>query len=1129
MEQMVVKSEMQPNDEILLFYVDENGGNEEGVVTTIENMEQVSDGSVQQIYIEEANAIETMNEELTPDEPDEETGENWTHYEIKRLLVFYIDNKEAFITGATQKDFLWSVACKTMLVGKSPYSCNSKLQGLKKVYAKSLFDQNKGVSVTWHWFKMAHQAFHDDEFVETTLKELAQQEKLQAQAVFTQRKVQANRSVVDEKLMMVLKLYIKHKKNIKNVQKEFWSQGIWETIALEMGEDDAEYWHRRFLNFKHNYIRLLDKRRANGPQGINWPYMALFDEIYANDEEFQQKYQYRPEPPVASVNAGPVAVLNQNQWNDTENIVLVKYCFDCFDEFQDPTIPDNFLWNEVGRLLEKNAQTCKQKYEEMRNKHLDKYIAGSYDMSSRVPLDILYDNLISRTIEAEMVQLINTNKPASALTWKTAEIDDLAQFFYETIEMYKDPVCYYVCWAAIVKKLKKPLNNCRTQWLELVTLYRTILDDKKENPDMQIDWRYIELFDRLFDYGMDERLLEGYETIKAKEQTGKKSTENTSAGQKPPASPQQSAPGSDEESPAGRRAAGDSKAFQILEFYQKNKDKFKTSSRKQALWEILAKQIGMNATRCAHRFRNLKQVYTGYIQREINKPEMPIVWPYYQLCKKVFGYRALKSKLKNHKMDSDGEEEWSAKEIKQLINYFSDNFATISENPSELDVWGVLSSQTGKSASACRDKFMELRKSYRKLKTMKSRNAAVKVTWKYFNKFDDIYRAHENGVEQPMEVEELDDYEMVAVDEDFSKELQDDDDIQCIFVIPEGQDINDFSNAQMTTQDATQENGVQTEAATETDTQTDTQQTEPPKKTLTTWTKKSKKRMLLLHYNYLKSHKGQEIIPSAMWKEIAEQLTDKTPLSCRKMFAKLKANRLEAKDEDVKKKTPYFAILEKILALKPKFRKKAQENDSLKKGEKVYKDVPMPSEKVQQALEFYLQNIEEFVSPRFEKKYAWSNLSKAVGEPVSKVFNKVNYLKNHSNNTDEQDSPYKNLLQQISAKETVIKLNASEEKTILEQDMDDLAAWSDDEIEQLLIWYLANLDKFKNPKYVRKYLWLESSNILAKSPLACSKKMNEIRTEYRNMVREGPEQLSTWRFYELCQKIYGTGKQKTQE
>ncbi|KAG7297016.1 hypothetical protein JYU34_019942 [Plutella xylostella] len=95
--------------------------------------------------------------------------------------------------------------------------------------------------------------------------------------------------------------------------------------------------------------------------------------------------------------------------------------------------------------------------------------------------------------------------------------------------------------------------------------------------------------------------------------------------------------------------------------------------------------------------------------------------------------------------------------------------------------------------------------------------------------------------------------------------------------------------------------------------------------------------------------------------------------------------------------------------------------------------------------------------------------------------------------------------------------------------MDDLAAWSDDEIEQLLIWYLANLDKFKNPKYVRKYLWLESSNILAKSPLACSKKMNEIRTEYRNMVREGPEQLSTWRFYELCQKIYGTGKQKTQE
>lgn len=312
--------------------------------------------------------------------------------------------------------------------------------------------------------------------------------------------------------------------------------------------------------------------------------------------------------------------------------------------------------------------------------------------------------------------------------------------------------------------------------------------------------------------------------------------------------------------------------------------------------------------------------------------------------------------------------------------------------------------------------------------------------------------------------------------------------------------MSDISNLQ----NATLENGVVP------------QETKTPIK----WAKKTKKRLLVLYLNYLKTHENTEISAKEMWKEIAGKLPNKTPLSCRKMFTKLKKERLNAqKEEEVKQLTPYNALLDQIVALKPKFKKLSPESETEMKTEKIYKDVPMADEKVTKALELYLQNVEEFVSPRFEKKYAWNNLAKAIEEPLNKIFNKINYLK-----ANPEDSPFTDMLKQIQGKENAVQVNSGNDKSKIADETE--LTWTDGETEQLLIWYLANLEKFKNPKFVRKYLWIESANILAKTPLACSKKMSEIRTEYRNMVREKPEELSGWKFYELCQKIYGTGKQK---
>ncbi|KAF9408721.1 hypothetical protein HW555_011686 [Spodoptera exigua] len=1116
MDSIVVKTEVQSNGEILLFYVDENGGNEEGVLTTVENIEnqaiqlQQDNSYIIPDVIEDSNEIYSTNHQSA-------AADNWTDDEINRLLVFYNDNKQTFINGTTKKHHLWTVACKTMLIGKNPKLCEAKLLSLQTKYNEICENIQKGLYEEWPYFQLCHNIFQDESpviTIETVNSSEPQIIKVPALKPNISNVTTVKKPPVDEKVNTMLNLYLKYKVNF---QEEYWRRGLWETIAMEIGEDDGEYWQKRFLNYKQYYLRLLDKKRLDGSESITWPYMELFDKIFEGDPEFNRKYLNEEYKIIENQAIADSEEIPPEDWLVCEKTVLVKYYFDCYDEFEDPTIPNGFLWNEIGRLLDKPADDCKEKFEELREAHLQKYIDGAVvDLHSRKPVDIVYDHIIAKDIQKEMER--NRSIPEKLEIWKTTELDNLVQFFYDNIHLYKDKICHFVCWAAVAKKLKKTLQSCKSQWDDLVQLYQTILNDKKEYPDMQIDWQYIEVFDRIFDYGMDTNLLAGYD--KPKDGGGSKRVNESDLGKvgvkkvniKDEIGMDDFSDDDESYDERGftkrtKRRSGDSKAFKILEYYQKNKDKFSTTNRnKHSLWEVLAKQIGISATQCAHRFRNLKQVYTAYVQREINKPEMPILWPYYALCKKVFGYRAIKSKLKNGKMDSDDSEDWSAKEIKKLINYVGQNFEDIDGLVDDVSKWSDLAAEIGKTENSCKEKFIELRRSYRSLKTMRCRNPDVKISWKYFNMFEDMYKAKQNGNDEAMEVEELD-FNMVS-------DEKEEEDYQCIIVIPEGQDISQIENAQIIIKGETNLETIQEEPAKEV-------------KPLPKWTKRTKKRLIAFYINYIRSNKGKEIKPQEMWKEIASKFPDKTVQSCRKMFAKLKVNhkQLDKSDPNVKN-SPYYTLMEKVMRLKPKF-KKGDQNKTLKDG-KVYKDVALPDDKVIQALKYYLENIEDFVSPRFEKKYLWTELANYVCEPITKVFNKLNYLKQQYNSdTDEvagQKTPFAELLKEIQAKEIAIKLVVDNNPKPIIELPDVEETWSDDETEQLLEWYLSNLEKFKNPKYVRSYLWLEVSELLKKSAIACSKKMSDVRTEYRNMVREKPEELNGWRFLDLCQKIYGTGR-----
>lgn len=401
-----------------------------------------------------------------------------------------------------------------------------KIRNLRRKYAQICVDELKkrgNEKNTWPYYDLCHQAFHDDSYVKMFISEdLKEQEpqimkvpaaNVEREGTVVIKKVNS-RQIPDQKVELMLKLYMKHK---KQTPKEYWQNHIWKKIAIELGED-SDYWHKRFLNYKNHYIKMLEKRAESGNQTITWPYMKLFDEIYEGDADFKWKQ--------TNMNVTPIQFSTENdllvplEWDETEKTVLVKYCFDCFDEFQDETIPNGFLWHEVERLLDKPRDTCKAKYEELRSSHLDLYISGGYTLQHRKPIAILFDNLISKEIELELSA--TPIQFDQVVSWKTELIDDLVHFFLNNIELFKDMLSHFVCWAAVSKMLCQSVRNCRDQWRDLTSLYKSILDDKKEDPEMQIDWRYTDLFDRIFDYGMDTKLLEGYEReVEIKEKSRK--------------------------------------------------------------------------------------------------------------------------------------------------------------------------------------------------------------------------------------------------------------------------------------------------------------------------------------------------------------------------------------------------------------------------------------------------------------------------------------------------------------------------------------------------------------------------------------------------------------------------------
>lgn len=245
------------------------------------------------------------------------------------------------------------------------------------------------------------------------------------------------------------------------------------------------------------------------------------------------------------------------------------------------------------------------------------------------------------------------------------------------------------------------------------------------------------------------------------------------------------------------------------------------------------------------------------------------------------------------------------------------------------------------------------------------------------------------------------------------------------------------------------------------------------------WTEKSREQLLTYYLRQLKTNRHQIIDSQKMWKYISQKL-DKPTEQCKKMFVKLK--RL---NQSPTPSNQYKGMIDEILSTKCNFIHPIV----VDKKRVDYKNVEVPHDKLEKALEYYFKNLEEFVSEKYNKKHAWRQLCESLNEPVYKIYQKINYLK--TNYDKLQDSSNAIILNLILEKECEIL--KSDVKITVKRGRCKL--WSEEEKVKLKELYLSFKDKFTNPKYSNKYLWYKIGVVLNRGYKECRKEFLLLKAE----------------------------------
>ncbi|CAK1594276.1 unnamed protein product [Parnassius mnemosyne] len=169
--------------------------------------------------------------------------------------------------------------------------------------------------------------------------------------------------------------------------------------------------------------------------------------------------------------------------------------------------------------------------------------------------------------------------------------------------------------------------------------------------------------------------------------------------------------------------------------------------------------------------------------------------------------------------------------------------------------------------------------------------------------------------------------------------------------------------------------------------------------------------------------------------------------------------------------------------------------------------------KIRRLLNLYLENINKFRSRDCLQKDVWKDIASQLNTTEYNCYHKFKNLKR----------TYFNWLERSQETGKLIKWPYQHYfERIFYNYNPNAGPWDRNKIKQLIEAYGQIAHKFRNPKFQKKELWKEISNIIGESPSSCDRKFRNLKQTYiRLKIRaESGRSITKWCYYNDFESIY---------
>lgn len=279
------------------------------------------------------------------------------------------------------------------------------------------------------------------------------------------------------------------------------------------------------------------------------------------------------------------------------------------------------------------------------------------------------------------------------------------------------------------------------------------------------------------------------------------------------------------------------------------------------------------------------------------------------------------------------------------------------------------------------------------------------------------------------------------------------------------------------------------------------------------WEDSKVRKLLALYIENLHKFRDPDCLQKDVWKEIASTLGT-TDYNCYHKFKNLKRtyfNWLERSRVTGKVvKWPYHHYFERIFY---------NYNPSLG---------PWDKNKIKQLIDSYAQIAHKFRNPRFQKKELWKEISIVVGETPSNCDRKFRNLKQTYIRLKMRAETGRCVTRWCYYKNFEAIYSHLNRHSCNDDGVPEFVYkyQEEDYVKQLLIFYIQNKDKFRDPLMKKKNVWRRIAPKLGLSSDECDRKFRNLKQTYIRLREKKMEtgKCNRWPYYSYFEQIYDEPK-----